>query len=916
MAQDLLTLTNSLPFAEDLYTAFLANPSSVDPTWRALFEQVTAAPATPVAGHAEAPADAPAVSAAAAMRMARVFQIVAAYRTRGNLEAHLDPLSGDPPPTHTDLDPATFGFSQADLDVEVSNGGMYGLERASLREILRRLRATYTRSIGVEYMHITWPEKRRWLQERMESSLNETPLDRASQLWILDRLIAAEVFEKFIHMKYVGTKRFGLDGAETAIPLLDLVLERAGDQGVDEAVIGMAHRGRLNVLANIMDKQPNQIFAEFEDWDPESVLGGGDVKYHLGFSSDHTTRGGKTLHLSLSFNPSHLEAVDPVVVGRVRAKQRRRRDTKHERVLGVLLHGDAAFAGQGLVAEVLNLSDLTGFRTGGTVHIIINNQIGFTTSPTSARSTPYCTDVAKMVQVPIFHVNGEDPEAVAHVVALAMDYRKQFRTDVVIDMYCFRRWGHNEADEPSFTQPLMYKKINAHPSATEVYAQRLIERGVLTQDEFERRIAAQHKELEEEHERARQSQKRPQIESMQGSWVGYTGGADLDTPDLDTGVQRERLQAISAHLSKVPADFHPHPKIQRLLAQRGEMGQGKRPIDWAMAEALAFGSLLWGGTLVRMSGQDCRRGTFSQRHAVLIDCENGAEYAALATLHDKQGEFRLYDSTLSEAGVLGFEFGYSLDYPDGLVMWEAQFGDFVNGAQVIIDQFLASSEDKWGRLSGLTMLLPHAFEGQGPEHSSARLERFLQLCAEDNIQVAYPTTPAQYYHLLRRQVLRRFRKPLVVMTPKSLLRLPACTSQLGELEAGRFQRVIDDAAADVAKVDRVLLCSGKLYFELAEERARLKDDKVAILRLEQLYPLREAELTRVLARYQPKQFVWVQEEPENMGARQFLSTRLPALVGERPLSWIHRPMSGSPATGSHKAHVIEQRRILDAAFKR
>ncbi|MFI5290230.1 MAG: 2-oxoglutarate dehydrogenase E1 component, partial [Polyangia bacterium] len=685
-----------------------------------------------------------------------------------------------------------WGFTDADMNVRVQASGLFGVPESgmALGEILGRLKATYCGSIGVEMMHMIDVERRLWLQQRMEPTLNAPPIDRDTQLYILERIAAAEVFESFVHTKYIGTKRFSLEGAESLIPLLELTLERAGLHGVEEAVIGMAHRGRLNVLANIMGKSAADIFAEFEDIDPETMLGGGDVKYHLGFSSDRKTRAGHAMHLSLAFNPSHLEAVDPVVVGRVRAKQRRRNDRDHRRVLGILVHGDAAFAGQGLVTETLNLSNLRGYRTGGTVHIIVNNQIGFTTMPSESRSTPYCTDVAKGIMAPIFHVNGDDPEAVAQAVRLAMDYRREFQQDVIIDMFCYRKYGHNEADEPSFTQPLLYQKIEQHPTVRQIYAQRLIDQGVITPAQAEEVVTRQHALLETEFKRARPH--RPSVSALHGYWSGYIGGPDASVPEPDTGVSRDRLTLITEGLTTLPEGFRVHPKVARLLAQRRQMGMGEHPMDWGMGEALAFGSIVDGGVLVRFTGQDTRRGTFSQRHAVVVDQRTEEEYIPLSHIRAGQGRFRIYDSPLSEAAVLGFEFGYALDYPDGLVMWEAQFGDFVNGAQVLIDQFITSAEDKWNRLNGLVMLLPHGFEGQGPEHSSARFERFFELCAEDNIQVCYPTTPAQYFHLLRRQVLRRWRKPLIVMTPKSLLRLPAARSPIEELTRGRFQRVLHD----------------------------------------------------------------------------------------------------------------------------
>jgi 2-oxoglutarate dehydrogenase E1 component len=678
----------------------------------------------------------------------------------------------------------------------------------------------------------------------------------------------------------------------------------------------MAHRGRLSALAEVMGKPPSELFAEFDDIEPEATLGGGDVKYHLGYSSDRIDRLGNRLHLSLAFNPSHLEAVNPVVVGRVRAKQRRYSDSEHSRVVGVLIHGDAAFAGQGFVPETLNLSNLHGYRTGGTVHVIINNQIGFTASPTESRSTPYCTDVAKMIQCPIFHVNGEDLDAVAQVTQMAMEYRAQFSSDVVIDMFCYRKYGHNEMDEPSFTQPLMYKRIqNKRPVAT-MYAEKLVSEGVLTVQDVDAIRERVQVSLDRELEHARASARRPVADSLGGVWEGYRGGADAACPDVDTAVPRETLDTIAELSTRVPDGFAVNRKIERLFEQRRAMGRGERPIDWGMGEQYAFGSLLLEGGNVRLSGQDSSRGTFSHRHAVVTDQNTGAEHTPLTAMTDDQGELRVHDSPLSEAGVLGFEFGYSLDYPDALVIWEAQFGDFVNGAQVHLDVFICSSEDKWNRLSGLVMLLPHGFEGQGPEHSSAHLERFLENCAEDNWQVVQPTTPAQYFHMLRRQVRRKLRKPLVVMAPKSLLRLPAATSTLDELTGGRFHRVLDDPGApEPAKVARVMLCSGKVYYDLADERARREDGRTAIVRLEQLYPWRTEEIVHAVNRYdRAEELVWVQDEPRNMGSWQFVEPRLISMFPDHRMRAVTREESASPATGSHKAHAIEQQRLLELAF--
>jgi 2-oxoglutarate dehydrogenase E1 component len=908
MATELLDLTQDLDFLDTLYAQYRRDPSSVDPAWRDLFARDWAAAAAP-APAAEAPV--------ATARFGRVFGLVNAYRSRGHLAATLDPLEQVARLPHSELDPRTWGFTDGDLDTVVPSGGLFGVDEAPLGELLRRLRATYCGTLGVELMHISDPARRRWLEERMEPALNRPPIDSATRKHILGRLAAAEVFEHFIHTKYVGTKRFSLEGGDSLIPLLDLVLQRAGQQDVEEVVIGMAHRGRFNVLANIMGKRPADVFAEFEDLDPESVLGGGDVKYHLGFSSEMTTLSGKALHLSLAFNPSHLEAVDPVVLGRVRAKQRRRKDFEHQRVLSVLVHGDAAFAGQGLVAETLNLSELHGYRIGGTVHVIVNNQIGFTTASSASRSTPYPTDVAKMIQVPIFHVNGDDPEAVVQAVRLAMDYRRQFRGDVVIDLFCFRRYGHNEGDEPSFTQQLLYQKIERHPPVRQIYAERLVAEGVLSGDEAQAMVRAEVARLEEGFTAARQrGAARPPVPMLGGYWSGFVGGPDAAAPEADTGLPRELLTQIAERVVALPDGFTPHPKITRLLATRAEMGRGAQPLDWGMAETLAYGTLLWDGRLVRLSGQDTRRGTFSHRHAVLVDMRTGEEYTPLAHLKEWQAEFRIYDSMLSEAAVLGFEYGYSLDYPDALVAWEAQFGDFSNGAQVIIDQFVSSAEDKWKRLSGLVMLLPHGYEGQGPEHSSARFERFLQLTAEDNIQVCQPTTPAQQFHLLRRQVLRKWRKPLVILTPKSLLRLPEARSSLSDLAEGRFERILDDPKPpERAAVRRVILCSGKLYYELVQDRARRGDGVTALLRVEQLYPLADDAIAEALERYPgATEIVWVQDEPANMGALGYLWPKLARIAGKRAVRVVSRAESASPATGSYRAHQIEHRTLMDQAF--
>ena len=916
--------SSSLAFIEELYLEFLKDPSAVSDSWRSYFE---ALPRNGLVGRDSLnPAFAPhslfnplglsgdAVAEAgsdAAEFQHRVGKLVRNYRVRGHRIADLNPL-GYEPADIPELDPGYYGLGTADMQREVHEDNMSGAN--TLGQMIAYLQETYCRSIGVQFMHIDDLAMRTWLQNRMEQSRNRLELSRETQLRILTKLTDAIIFEDFIQKKYVGAKSFSLEGGESLIPLLDLAIEKAGSQGIAEVVLGMAHRGRLNVLANIMGKNPRTIFREFEDIDPEMSRGSGDVKYHLGYSNDWFTASGQKVHLSLSFNPSHLEFVNPVVVGRVRAKQDRFGDQGRERGIAILIHGDAAFIGEGVVQETLNLSELDGYRVGGTLHIIVNNQIGFTTGAHQGRSTTYASDVAKMLQSPIFHVNGEDSEAVAQVIELAMDFRKTFRRDVVIDMYCYRRHGHNEGDEPSFTQPRMYAKIKARPTVREGYLERLLTLSELSREEADQIAEARREHLEQELSVARSEEFKPHYSAGEGIWVSYRGGSDAEAPKIETGIAPARAQALLIGLTKVPDDFTLNRKIRRGLEARAEMGAGERPLDWAAGELLALASLAVEGNRIRISGQDSQRGTFSHRHAVLHDAGDGHEYVPLAQLTLEQGPVEVLNSPLSEAGVLGFEYGYSLDMPDGLVIWEAQFGDFVNASQVIIDQFIASAEDKWRRLSGLVMLLPHGFEGQGPEHSSARLERFLQLCAEDNIQVANPTTPAQYFHLLRRQALRPYRKPLIVMSPKSLLRHPATVSPLDAFTSGRFQRILTDDL-DPEGVTRVLLCSGKLYYELLAERQARQRSDLAILRLEQLYPLEEALIAEVLAPYAAGTPVfWVQEEPANMGAWSHLRVRWCQELAGHPFSGVTRPASASPATGSGSSHRIEQTELINEAF--
>ncbi len=911
---------SSLAFVEGLYEDYLENPESVDLHWRTFFENELKGSAN---GYRAAPSFKPASIFNPAARpesgegdialQQKVGRMVRNYRVRGHIMAKLDPLGlpvTDQPP---ELDPGYYDISEDDLNRTLAPDTIPGTGALTVGEIIGRLKNTYSRSIGAQFMHIDDLQVRKWLQRRMETTENRLELSRDEQLRILSKLTDAVSFEEFIQKKYVGVKSFSLEGGESLIPLLDLAIEKAGSLGVREIVFGMAHRGRLNVLTNIMGKSPKQIFWEFDDRDGERHRGRGDVKYHLGYSSDWVTAENKKVHLSLCFNPSHLEFVNPVAMGRLRAKQDRAGDAARETGMAILIHGDAAFIGEGVVQESLTLSELPGYRVGGTLHVIVNNQIGFTTGPSDSRSSTYASDVAKMLQIPIFHVNGEDPEAVAQVVNLALDFRHEFKQDVVIDLYCYRKYGHNEGDEPAFTQPLLYDAIRKRQGVQQGYMKRLLKLGKVTQEDADHLAQTRREALEAELSAARSEDYTSQFQAFEGLWEGYVGGRDDTTPEVDTGVPAERLAELMRAQNTFPEGFKTHPKLARLLNTKLEMAGGKRPLDWAAGEMLAYATLVTSGVRVRLSGQDSLRGTFVHRHAALFDVETGQTHIPLQHLSLDQAPLEIYNSPLSENGVLGFEYGYSLDVPDGLVIWEAQFGDFANAGQVIIDQFIASGEDKWRRLSGLVMLLPHGFEGSGPEHSSARLERYLQLCAEDNMQVVYPTTPAQMFHLLRRQVLRPWRKPLIVMTPKSLLRHPKAVSSLDDLATGTFQRVIPDPEADGAS--RVILCSGKVYYDLLAERGDDRD--TALVRIEQLYPLSERELTQALAPYAAAApVVWVQEEPENMGAWRNLRVEFGAQLLGHPFSGVYRPASASPATGSGSAHKLEQRDLMRAAFAR
>jgi 2-oxoglutarate dehydrogenase E1 component len=863
--------------------------------------------------------DVGAVAARRAIAGKRVRRLIEDYREIGHLAATLDPLGlEDRRANRIRLE--DYGLSASDLDDLVEADGIADGRPIKLRELLDLLEETYCRNIGIEVSHIYSPEIRSWLQQRIESTRNRVRFTRAEQLHMLGKVTEAEVFEQFLQTKFLGAKRFSLEGAESIIPVLDRVIERASRAGVSQIVIGMAHRGRLNVLSNVLGKPPAEIFAEFLDRTIQ--LGdenGGDVKYHLGYSSDKTTASGR-VHISLSFNPSHLEAVNTVVQGRLRAKQDRISDEARTKGLPIILHGDAAFAGQGVVAEALNMSGLDTYNVGGTIHLVINNQIGFTTSPKSAYSTVYSTDVARMLQTPIIHINGEDPEAVAQAVDLAVDFRQTFHRDVVVDMWCYRKLGHNETDEPTFTQPVMYKAIATHPAPRQIFLERLAAMNTgetpVTAADVEAITAQRKQSLEEALDQAKKFHAPPRPSTFAGVWSSVRGGPDSTVRDVSTAVSGEALAAVGQAISSIPPEFTPHPKLVRLLKDRGAMALGQKPVDWGCAEALAFGTLVGEGVRIRFSGQDVRRGTFSHRHAVLIDYVNNTEYTPLAHVAPGQGTFEIRDSALSEAGALGFEYGYSLDMPEGLVLWEAQFGDFVNGAQVIIDQFLVSSEAKWNRVSGLVMLLPHGMEGQGPEHSSARLERFLNEGVNDNIQVCNVTTPAQLFHLLRRQVMRPYRKPLIVMSPKSMLRHPAVISPLEDFTKGSFRHVIADTTVDPKAVDRIVLCTGKVYYDLAAAREATGLKNVAIIRIEQLYPLRTEEVLDALSVYKEGiRAMWVQEEPRNMGAWNFVNRVLPPLLASAfRWSGVSRPFSASPATGSLSRHNMEHAKLLEEAL--
>jgi len=958
-------------YVEQLYARYVADPASVDPSWAAYFDSLGDDPGAVTAEAAGAPwerADWPPAAngelvaaldgqwdevpgaaklarkieakaaakgeaidtaqlRAAVLDSIRAIMYIRSFRSRGHLGADLDPLRLTGHVQHPEFDPRFFGFKDADLDRPIFIDNVLGLEYGTMREIEALLKRTYQGTFALQFMHLQDPEPKSWLQQRIEGYGKEIQFTKRGRKAILNKLVEAEGFEKFLHVKYTGTKRFGLDGGEALIPAMEQIIKRGGALGAREVVVGMPHRGRLNVLANVLAKPYRAIFNEFQggSFKPQDVDGSGDVKYHLGASSDREFDG-NTVHLSLTANPSHLEAVNPVVLGKVRAKQEQL-GTDRTSVIPVLLHGDAAFAGQGVVAECFGLSGLKGHRTGGTIHIVVNNQIGFTTAPHHSRSSPYPTDIAKMVDCPIFHVNGDDPEAVVHAAKVATEFRQLFQRDVVIDIFCYRRFGHNEGDEPMFTQPLMYKAIKKQKTTLQIYTERLVADGLIDAGEVEEAKAAFQSFLNDEFEAAK-DYKPNKADWLDGRWSGL-GRSGEEYQRGQTAVPVEHLRRVGEALTRLPADFKPHRTIERLLEAKKQMIDTGEGIDWATAEALAFGTLLAEGYKVRLSGQDCTRGTFSQRHSGLIDQETEERYYPLNHIGEGQAEYEVIDSMLSEYAVLGYEYGFSLAEPKALVLWEAQFGDFANGAQIMIDQFISSGERKWLRMSGLVLLLPHGFEGQGPEHSSARLERYLQLSAEDNWIVANCTTPANYFHILRRQLHRSFRKPLVLMTPKSLLRHKRCVSKLEEMaEGSSFHRVLwDDAETGTSevklakddKIKRVVLCSGKVYYDLLEARDERGLDDVYLMRLEQFYPFPALSLTRELARFKNADVVWCQEEPKNQGAWFFVEpniewvlTRIGAKVS-RPI-YAGRAASASPATGLASQHKAEQEALVNAAL--
>ncbi len=926
-------------FIEGLYESWLANPENVSSEWRRYFERLQLSEGAGERDIAHAPIREamlqrmlqPAAAGGTALictafleqerKQVKVLQLINAYRFLGVRHANVDPLKRFERPQVPELELEHYGLGEADLAAEFDTGSLVGLDRATLAQILSMLQETYCGTFAAEYMYISDPVQKRWLQAQIEGRRARASFAAAQKKHILGRITAAETLEKYLHTRFVGQKRFSLEGGESLIPLLDHLVELSGAGGVQEVVLGMAHRGRLNVLVNIIGKMPRDLFKEFEGVHAhDEHITTGDVKYHQGFSSDVSTSGGP-VHVTLAFNPSHLEIINPVVEGSVRARQHRRSDRLGELVLPVLIHGDSAFAGQGVVMETLNMSQTRGFKTGGTVHVVVNNQIGFTTSDArDTRSSLYCTDVAKMVEAPVFHVNGDDPEAVLLAVQIAFDFRMTFKKDVVIDMVCLRRLGHNEQDEPAVTQPLMYKKIAQHPGTRRIYAERLVAEGVVSADEAQQMITNHTATLDA----GEQLRCKPVLSNFKRAfatdWKKFTN-ANWNQP-VHTAVPLPDLQRLAEKLTTVPDDFKLHPRVEKILADRRQMGEGKLPLDWGMAENLAYAALLENGYGVRISGQDSGRGTFFHRHAVLHDQNrekwDAGEYVPLQHIAENQPHFLVIDSVLSEAAVLGFEYGYSTAEPDQLVIWEGQFGDFANGAQVVIDQFICAGETKWGRLCGLTLMLPHGYEGQGPEHSSARLERYLQLCAEYNMQVCVPSTPAQMFHMLRRQMLRPYRKPLIIMSPKSMLRHKESVSTLDDLANGAFQPLIaEQEKIDSRKVKRVIACSGKVYYDLVAARRERKIRDIAILRVEQLYPFPHDEFAAQMKLYaQAKEVMWVQEEPKNQGAWYTIEHYLRQhMKPGQVLSYSSRKSSAAPAVGYMAEHLEQQKALVDAALE-
>jgi len=895
--------TLNADYIDSQYRLWKADPKSVSREWQFFFEGFELAGGKTPEIVAE-----PVCSEDQALRQSRVEALKYRYRDMGHLLACLDPLTACPA-SHPLLELSEFNLSAEDLERDFYTRRFSQTRQASLRDILQVLRETYCRSVGVEYMHLQDPAEKRWLQDRMEPVRNQPAFDRETKIRILHKLCHAALFEQFLHKKYVGQTRFSLEGADALIPMLDALFLHASEQGCSEVILGMAHRGRLNVQSNILYKPYEEIFREFiNSYDPQSLVGSGDVKYHNGYLSDIKLANSRSLKAFLVNNPSHLESVDPVVEGIAKSRQDLLRQGKAEEILPILIHGDAAFAGQGVVTETLNLSQLEGYSTGGTLHIVINNQIGYTTLPENARSTRYSTDVAKMLMSPIFHVHGENPEAVVYVVTLAYNYRMAFGKDVVIDMICYRRYGHNEGDEPYFTQPQMYERIRERPSLHHIYAQKLIEEGLIKKEEIETIEKNVNLCIEEAFQSAQNNLRVLPVPKFYENWEGFHG--NYSHKPLETGVSEEQLLLLARKLTALPEGFSVHPKLERLLKARLESVEKGEGIDWANAESLAFASILSEGDPIRLSGQDSGRGTFSQRHSVLADTKSESHFVPLNALGERQGRFTVLNSSLSEVGVLGFEYGYSLIQPRGLVIWEAQFGDFANNAQSVIDLYIVSGESKWQRLSGLVMLLPHGLEGLGPEHSSARPERFLQLCADNNVQICNLTTPAQYFHLLRRQAKASFRKPLILLAPKSLLRHPLAVSNLSEMTSGHFQEVLDHKD-NPESPRRLIFCNGKIYYDLLRRREEVKAADIALVRLEQLYPFPYTALEKIVKKYkETRQWCWVQEEAANMGAWNFVSSRLESLT-EKPIAYIGRKTASSPATGFANIYRQEHAEIIE-----